>query len=176
MLKSRGAEQDANSEFIWSSAAPPRVKLFIWLLVHGRTQCRANLHKKGVVDSTTCKVCSQGDETTEHIISACPFSVSFWATIGVDVPPTRPTSELRQTSCPPHIPREHFSMFLALCCWQLWKRRNGVVFRSEALTLQQLLNECKKDANLWRSRLKTTTKPIVDKWCEIFDSAMQAQM
>jgi hypothetical protein len=67
-------------------------------------------------------------------------------------------------------------MFLALCCWQLWKRRNGVVFRSEALTLQQLLNECKKDANLWRSRLKTTAKPIVDKWCEIFDSAMQAQM
>jgi hypothetical protein len=86
MLKSRGAEQDANFEFIWSSTAPPRVKLFIWLLVHGRTQCRANLHKKGVVDSTTCKVCSQGDETTEHIISGCPFSVSFWAAIGVDVP------------------------------------------------------------------------------------------
>ena len=25
-----------------------------------------------------------------------------------------------------------FPMFLALCCWQLWKRRNGVIFRNRA--------------------------------------------
>jgi hypothetical protein len=57
----------------------------------------------------TCEVCTQGEESSEHIISGCAIAVSFWAAIGVDIPPSRATSEIHQTSRPDHIP---FSFFL----------------------------------------------------------------
>ena len=51
MLKSRDCQPNESSVFVWNSAAPPRVKLFVWLLVQGRIQCRTNLFRKGIVDS-----------------------------------------------------------------------------------------------------------------------------
>jgi hypothetical protein len=35
--------QPAERAIVWESCAPPRVKFFIWLMVHGRVQCRTNL-------------------------------------------------------------------------------------------------------------------------------------
>jgi len=82
--------------------------MFVWLLVQGRISCRKNIFRKRIVDSTTCEVGTQGEESSEHIIRGCAIAVSFWAAIGADVPPSRPTSELHQTSRPDHIPKEQF--------------------------------------------------------------------
>ena len=56
------------------------------------------------------------------------------------------------------------------------RSRPWPAFRNEALTLHQLLNECKKEANLWRSPLKPANRPTADHWCVVFDSAMQTQL
>lgn len=71
LLKARGEANDDRAVFIWISAAPLRVQLFIWLLCQKRIQCRSNLQKKGIVSQAQCEVCNEADETAEHIISGC---------------------------------------------------------------------------------------------------------
>jgi len=62
MLKARGQSQDAKAAFVWKNSAPPRVQLFVWLLMHERIQCRTMLFKKHIVDSPTCEICQAADE------------------------------------------------------------------------------------------------------------------
>jgi hypothetical protein len=40
-------------------------------------------------------------------------------------------AQTREAKAQSHIPSKHFSVFVMLCCWQLWKRHNSVVFRGE---------------------------------------------
>ncbi|RCV26588.1 hypothetical protein SETIT_5G257800v2 [Setaria italica] len=72
----------------------------------------------------------------------------------------------------PGVPEEHFTSLVLLCCWQLWKRRNEVVFRGERWMLRQTLKNYKDDAQLWRCRLPRCLADVASKWCQLFSGAM----
>nr|TKV96300.1 hypothetical protein SEVIR_9G420050v2 [Setaria viridis] len=54
-----------------------------------------------------------------------------------------------------------------LCCWHLWKHRNGVVFNEQQPCLSNILRSCREDARLWASRLPRADAPIVESWCNL---------
>jgi hypothetical protein len=76
------------------------------------------------------------------------------------------------TSLVSNIPKKHFATFIALCCWQLWKRRNAVVFRSERAGHQPILAACICDAKLWKSRLPKKDRELAERWIGVFTNAM----
>lgn len=134
LLQSPPNSQTEGHQLAWKNHAPPRVKFFAWLLTRKKIQCRSNLQKRGVLDDATCEVCGNGDENANHIIFSCSFASEFWSAIGFVVPADADVSHLDKLDRPAHIPSKHFSTLLLLCCWQLWKRRNGVIFRQEEAT------------------------------------------
>jgi hypothetical protein len=140
---------------VWDSYAPKRVQFFMWLLMQGRIQSRSNLLKKHVVDTAVCGVCAQMEETPEHVIMRCQFAKDFWQRIGLtpSLLSSGGLNDFHNVQCPSNIPQKHFATFIALCCWHLWKRRNGVIFRSERAGHQQMLAACISEAKLWKSRL-----------------------
>ena len=77
LLKARGQPNDERSSFIWHNSAPPRVKLFMWLLEHQRIQCHTVLQRKHVLLDNICEVCNLEEETLEHIVSGCARKL-FW--------------------------------------------------------------------------------------------------
>ncbi|KAF8662892.1 hypothetical protein HU200_055474 [Digitaria exilis] len=77
--------------------------------------------------------------------------------------------ELWSLPRPPAVPEAHYSVFIFLCCWRIWKHRNEVVFRAEEPSLLRLLRDCKEDAHLWAGRLPRSEAHIVDSWCLIFN-------
>ena len=117
--------------------------------VQGRIPSRSNLLKKHVA---ICEVCQQAEETADHVILGCPFACEFWDKIGLPLPSlsSGAISNIHGVQCPHNIPRKHFAIFIALCCRQLRKRRNGVVFRSEMAGHRQMLASCVSDAVLWK--------------------------
>lgn len=166
-----GQPKNPASQFIWQNSAPPRVQMFIWLLIRGRIQCRRNLFLKKIVDSPSCLACGATEECPDHIVFHCPIAAQFWSSIGVPCNPDQRVNNLQNLQKPSSIPNDQSNAFIALCCWQLWKRRNGVVFRDERLSLRNLLLACRAEASLWRARMPKKSKVVIDAWSSLFDTS-----
>ena len=61
---------------------------------------------------------------------------------------------------------------VTLCCWQLWKRMNGVVFRSENATIRNTLAACSGDVDLWKARLPKKDAAVAQSWLRVLNMAM----
>jgi hypothetical protein len=132
----------------------PRVQMFMWLLVQGRIQSRTVLHRKNIVPDNVCEVYNDTYETPEHIVFGYTIARQLWLKLGFVLPQSQTVRDLHKLHRPANIPQDEFSTFIAILCWQIWKARNAVVYRSERATVRQLLRECKSTAELWRQRLK----------------------
>ncbi|CAL4992410.1 unnamed protein product [Urochloa decumbens] len=133
---------------------------------------RSNLGRRTIIDDDTCELCHGCPETADHLVFHCPVARAFWETIGFRLEQRQQVNDLHQLPRPPGIPVDEYDTFVLLCCWQLWKRRNGAVFRGEEMTLRQLLHSCCEEARLWECRLLRATKSVSNAWCTIFANAM----
>lgn len=172
MLNSRNSDPAGANNAFWKSCAPPRVQFFGWLLVHGRIQCKANLLRRNIVQDSTCDLCKREAETASHLIFHCDFSASFWSALGFSWPSDANVQDILQLSPPASLPNAHYDTFIALCCWQLWKRRNGIIFRQENMNMRRFLQVCKSEAMSWGCRLPRSDRSLVDTWCSSFSLAM----
>jgi hypothetical protein len=172
LLKAKQNPVDPMSDFIWGKCSPPRVQFFMWLASKGRLQCRANLFKKRIVTTPACEVCQGTEETTDHILLHCPFARGFWNALGLLIDDGLTVHGMQSLPRIQNIPAKQFSSFLALCCWQLWKRRNALIFRNENLPLRQVLHAYALDAAAWRPRSKKKEKEINTAWCSYLQSML----
>jgi len=170
LLKAKQNPADPMSDFIWGNCSPPRVQFFMWLASKGRLQCRANLFKKRIVPTQSCEACQGLEETTDHILLHCPFARGFWNALGLSIADGLSVHQLQSLPRIQNVPVKQFSSFIALCCWELWKRRNALIFRNESLTLRQVLHACAMDAEAWRPRFKKKEKDINTAWCTFLHS------
>jgi hypothetical protein len=168
-LSVQQGQQGPMHQFIWKNHAPPRVKFFGWLLVQERIQSRDNLSLKNIVDDSCCEICQATEETADHIVAHCPFAQEFWKHVGGgNLMCIAPVIELWNSTLPGSMPAPMESTFLLLCCWELWKHRNTVVFRGEQPSLTRLLSNCRASAEDWRCRIPTKAKPFVTVWTHMF--------
>ena len=104
MLQATKGDMSDGASFIWGSRAPPRVKLFGWLLLNDRVQSKANLQKKTVVQDAKCDICHASNEDADHIMFRCQFAQELWSSLGFLLPPnTHGTGAAQDTStvaCP----------------------------------------------------------------------------
>jgi hypothetical protein len=171
-LRMNESGEDVWAKFIWKSKAPPRVQFFAWLLSQGKIQCRTNLVKKKIVETAECEICHEADETAAHVIFGCTAAKEFWDAVQITTDRTWTVDKLLEITVPGHIPGGHFSTFITLCCWHIWKRRNNIAFRNDRVTIQGALMACKAEASLWKCRLPKKDRGIADVWCSILLNAM----
>jgi hypothetical protein len=139
--------------FVWQSFSPSWVKFFMWLLVQSRIQSRASLLAKHIIrlDEASCQICSAPSEDTSHIVLGCPFAQRLWRYFRARVAEDANVRQLHALAGA--IAGATASTFTALCCWNLWKHRNGVVFNGDRPCLCRLAAACVSDAVLWRERV-----------------------
>jgi hypothetical protein len=114
LLKAQGHQRDERSTFVWKNSAPPRVQLFMWLLLKKRIQCHTILQRKHVLHNSTCEICSEEDETPEHIISGCALGKAFWERLSMSAMVGWDVSSLHNLAPQGGVPAEEFSAFIAL--------------------------------------------------------------
>ncbi|KAK1685445.1 hypothetical protein QYE76_046293 [Lolium multiflorum] len=160
-----GVRAEAAS-FVWESRAPSRVKFFGWLLSLRRIQTRDTLLRKNILraDECGCPLCPTTLETAQHLVIGCPFAQRFWASVGAPFDVDFAIGNILSDACWPGLPAGSASTFILLCCWQLWKHRNGVVFDSDTPSLHTLRRRCREDAALWLHRLPATRQADVEDW------------
>lgn len=128
----------------------PSLSGIVMLLQESNSSLGCSCMRKTIVDSPVCEICNLADETSTHI-----------AKLGIQQAQSADDGCLFNLTSPNHFPSKHFSTFVALCYWNLWKHRNGVIFRSEALTHQQVFRLIHNDAQLWKNRLPKKDRPLM---------------
>ena len=165
-LCSWGGVEAPYAVFVWKNYAPSKVKFFAWLLSKARIQSRSELEKKHIISSeeNICPICSAPDETANHIMFHCSFARAFWTAAHCLIPEDADVRNLHSYSSISPVPAKTASTFILLGCWNLWKHRNGVIFRDQQTSLQGLLQACRSDAALWRFRLPREHQTDADIW------------
>lgn len=70
---------------MWSLNVTPKVKLFIWRLMHGILPSNLNLITRFVNVEPACKRCGELVESSEHAIRDCPWWAPCWCSIPFNI-------------------------------------------------------------------------------------------
>lgn len=66
------------ADFIWKSKVPSKVAIFLWVLYHGKTPTLDLLQHRGTPLGNRCYLCSQDEESCNHIFLHCSFAFKVW--------------------------------------------------------------------------------------------------
>ena len=67
---------------IWSLCAPPKVKLFVWKLIHNGVPVRQKLKSCFVNVDDKCPRCNDAVESIQHCFISCQHSLQSWIRAG----------------------------------------------------------------------------------------------
>lgn len=65
------------SAMIWKSAAPQRVKIFLWLLLRNHILTNEVRVERRMADERSCPRCNALVETSLHAVRDCSFAVAI---------------------------------------------------------------------------------------------------
>jgi len=112
-----------------------------------------SLIHKNILQEARCDVCEEEDETTGHIFSCCSFVHSFWERIGRRPKGIAKVTELWRTQVLPQIHKSVAHPLILLCCWEIWRHQNDIVFRQLEPSVDRLVVACKESVKSWSCRL-----------------------
>jgi hypothetical protein len=73
-----GSSPILGAKQLWKTAAPPRVRFFFLLNLHGRCWTGDRRFRHGLQQSNACILCDQEPETMDHILLGCAFTREVW--------------------------------------------------------------------------------------------------
>jgi len=73
-----GGVRDSQMMTVQKCNIPLKVKIFIWISAHDRSQSRVQLKKKNWSSPEECATCDK-QETSDHILFQCPIVVFMWS-------------------------------------------------------------------------------------------------
>lgn len=123
-----GSSQPLGAKYIWKTSAPPRVRVFFWLVMHQRCWTAERRWRHGLQDSNLCIMCDQSLEVMEHILLGCSYSKEVWHICllrlrlhHLVVPEQEPAMQwwLRQRKMLPKVLRPGFDSLFFLIGWSL---------------------------------------------------------
>lgn len=128
-----------NQDFGCESKAPPRLKFFMWLVVHGRCLTADNLERRGWPNQGACVLCGAAQESCTHLFvhCHCRFATEVWLRfhdwLGTSFPipacVNRCTKDwLHARKAAPKQLRRDFDMVVILVHRCIWKERNARIF------------------------------------------------
>ncbi|KAK8993359.1 hypothetical protein V6N11_033460 [Hibiscus sabdariffa] len=126
-------------KLIWRMAIPQRLRLFLWLAYQQNIMTNATRYGRNLAPSPTCPLCGNLPESVLHTLRDCADVCHLWSQILPDAV-QRPFfgSNLHNwLSCNLSAAFIHPSVGLpwplifSAFVWQIWKRRNDVVFNND---------------------------------------------
>jgi len=145
--------------WIWKLDVPPKIRVFLWQMLHNALPLRDTLYRRGIQIDNDCPLCTGNLENNDHLFWDCPSTHSLWALatqqswLPMGLTP----------GCTPYVSHllckfhhsDRNTVKIAFLFWQLWKARNAVVFRQDRFCPLRTLIRAKREFVEWefRSRL-----------------------
>jgi hypothetical protein len=131
------ANSSTDSDFIWHSRVPNKVKIFAWLVQFDRLNTRANLHHKTIIDYADCPICPVVAKDDSHLFFECPATRAFWnkAEIFLYLLYFNDLWKHQSSTLPPAIV---WPTIAILMMRKIWNSRNAKIFRNKVHTPPKL--------------------------------------
>ncbi|KAJ3696581.1 hypothetical protein LUZ61_000286 [Rhynchospora tenuis] len=163
----------------WKNIAP-RIKIFLWRLLHRGLPMAVNLNVRLPNFSPTCQRCHEENEFEMHCLFFCPTSRQVWfaSSLGLRVHelPLNIQETMRQILS---ALDEDGIKFFACTLWEIWKERNKAVIEHCTFRPQQVIQRVnaalRPELNGTSIELLGTQSTRVDKY-EIAERGWQVLM
>ena len=145
---------------VWKPWAPPKCKIFSWLILQNRVWTADRLERRGWQNCGQCKLCNHAQETAAHLFFKCRYTKRIWSSlrdwIGLhDLDPS--TWDFLQSVKEwwnnvihkKGANRKALASLAMLVSWEIWLERNARVFQNKAITATMLLQKIKNEVVLW---------------------------
>lgn len=114
---------------MWKLNIPPKVKMFVWFMIHERLQTKKCLIKFVINIDKICPICNKEEEDQTHLFIKCHFANKVWnllscnstSDIFLDWMDSLKSSDAENLS--------ELTMAI-LNCWQIWAERNNLAIRN----------------------------------------------
>ncbi|KAL4347067.1 hypothetical protein GQ457_17G009150 [Hibiscus cannabinus] len=131
---------DSMWRLVWHVNVPQRVRVFLWLLFHGRILMNVECGRRHLTTSLICPIYGLADETIEHVMPSCAYAQKMWRGV---VFPNRvndflsiqfdvwlSTNDSGEAGSSWSLEREWPVLFVIIC-WMLWKHRCSLIFSQD---------------------------------------------
>lgn len=133
---------------IWNLRAPPRYKIFAWLLIHRKILTAENLMKIGYHFPSICYMCRQNEESIHHMFNECTQARMLYEGV------IRNQHHHRDTIAMIHGRASKKERELILIAqFTLWRERCCRIFRETNKTIAILVAET---VDQWKLSTRTT--------------------
>ena len=155
--------------------APPKVKFFMWLVLHRRIWTANRRLRHGLQDSDDCNLCSQASETCDHLFVGCVTTRQLWyrLLLPLGLQDLTPLTEeslgiwwLRQREWLSADSRPPFDTLLLLITWTIWKERNNRVFNRITSNLAAIAQEVIREAQCWCEAGYSSLAHLISLWSQ----------
>ena len=155
-----GSTREVHLNSIWRTWAPPKCKLFAWLILQERVWTSDRLARRGWEHSPDCLLCHQTLETAKHLLTDCRYTRRIWEYISTWAEQPnwqprvwRPYSSVQDwwdmITTSTTVSRKAGRSLTLLVIWELWKERNARVFRRREASTLTLMTNIKAEAAAW---------------------------
>lgn len=163
--------QQTNVPFkkVWKFKIPLKIKIFIWLILKGRTLTKDNLFKRGWrKGDTNCQFCDQ-QETIQHLFFDCPMARLIWNIISCafDLKPVTDSNHLFGSWLAAFGKKLKLLVItgVAVVLWAIWKTRNKACFEKKKNSPRIQLMLFFWSATGWKPRLYCRNRRSIKEGC-----------
>lgn len=153
----QGNYDDQLPIFKWKNWVPKKVNIMNWRASLDRLPTLTSLQARGVpVQSVSCPLCQEAEETTEHVFTSCPTSITVWNSVARWCKITPIYAFYMQNILELHVHKPGSTTWkkmvnaIALVTrWCFWRARNERLHNNKVKITEQIVNEVKAMACLW---------------------------
>jgi hypothetical protein len=155
-----GQTSSTMPSLVWKPWAPPKCKIFSWLILQNRVWTADRLERRGWQNCGQCKLCNQVQETAAHLFFKCRFTKRIWSSLkawlGLNaIDPLEWDSWGSVKDWWVHVihkrgaNRKALTSLAMLVSWEIWLERNARVFQNRSATASMILQKIKDEMGLW---------------------------
>ena len=132
---------------IWAAKVQPKIKLFIWRACKDILPTLANLFRRGVSHSYSCRWCEDELESSFHILWQCEFAQRVWSASSVSFPVEclRSFSFSEVISCSLRSLSTPSLEIMFTTAWGLWQAWNSFFWEEKMSSVEDI---CQKSAGI----------------------------
>lgn len=140
--------------WIWKLDIAPKLKIFLWQVLHNGLPTRVNLSFRNIDVPTICPFCNSHLETQDHLFLSCPKVLFLWSSQHVQLWLKFTYSQTNiqdlfrflRTSVIRSTPK------IVTFLWSIWKLRNAMIFNTVPFSLNLVFTKAIKIYDEWNHR------------------------